>query len=126
MIRKVLGLMAGVAIAAIPVSSLAQRRMPAPEERPILDPVAGTSFACTNGENLLLKLATRNQEVVAIVDAGDGPHTLDLRPWKVGDLPQIVWSDGRRTLTWNPGVQIMWMDGAAHRDCGRSAGGHQH
>ena len=44
-----------------------------------------------------------------------------LRP---GGPVVLTWSDGKHTLTWSPGVQIMWMDGPAHRMCGR--GGHKH
>jgi hypothetical protein len=36
----------------------------------------------------------------------------------------LTWSDGQHTLTWSPGVQIMWMDGATHRMCGRDE--HKH
>jgi hypothetical protein len=71
-------------------------------------------------------MVTRQEMLVAVVDPGDGPRSLPLRPWKVGDPPQITWSDGTRTLTWNPGVQLMWMNGAEHRDCGNGAGGHEH
>ena len=37
---------------------------------------------------------------------------------------QVVWSDGERSLTWSPGVKLMWMASDAHLMCGR--GGHKH
>ena len=39
-------------------------------------------------------------------------------------LAQIVWSDGERSLTWLPGVRLMWMASETHLMCGR--GGHKH
>ncbi len=83
-----------------------------------------TAFKCEGGGNLTAQFTNRDAKLIAIVDAGDGPHALPIRPWD-GGAPKITWSDGRRTLTWSPGVQIMWMDGASHRMCG-SAGHHQH
>jgi hypothetical protein len=42
--------------------------------------------------------------------------------------PQIVWSDGVRTLTWTAGVRLMWMDGGSsdHLMCGRAEHEHRH
>lgn len=86
-------------------------------------PAVGARFKCQAGGDLTARFATRDAQLVAIVDAGDGPHALDHRPWTGGPV-KLTWSDGRRTLTWSPGVQIMWLDGAAHRMCGRSE--HKH
>ena len=36
------------------------------------------------------------------------------------DVVQILWTDGDHTLTWSPGVQLMWMSAATHLMCGRS------
>ena len=82
-----------------------------------------TAFKCEDGGNLTAQFTNRDAKLIAIVDAGDGPHALPIRPWD-GGPPKITWSDGRRTLTWSPGVQIMWMDGASHRMCGSA--GHHH
>jgi hypothetical protein len=79
----------------------------------------GSVFACENGTNMGILFATRNTNLVAIVDMGEGQHTLALKPWTGGEA-QITWSDGQRTLTWSPGVVLMWMDGANHLMCGRA------
>jgi hypothetical protein len=83
-------------------------------------------FTCQDGGDIVAKFAVERGELVAIVDAfdGDGPHTLASQPYGVAPV-RLIWSDGRRTLTWSAGVQIMWMDAAVHRMCGR-AGGHHH
>ncbi len=78
----------------------------------------GSLFACENGNNMGILFATQNANLVAIVDLGEGQHTLALKPWKGGDA-EITWSDGQRTLTWSPGVVLMWMDGSKHLMCGR-------
>ncbi len=85
-----------------------------------------TRFRCQDGGDLLARFATERGRLVAIVDAldGYGPHTLSWRPYEGGPV-KLTWSDGERTLTWSPGVQIMWMAADAHRMCGR-AGGHNH
>jgi hypothetical protein len=82
----------------------------------------GTHFKCQEGGDLVAHFATQGARLVAIVDAGEGAHALPIRPW-TGGPAVLTWSDGQRTLTWSPGVQIMWMDGGAHRMCG---GGHHH
>jgi hypothetical protein len=86
---------------------------------------AGTRFHCQDGGELIAHFETDNARFIAVVDAldGYGPHALPARPWTGGPV-MITWSDGQRTLTWSPGVQIMWMDGDAHRMCGRA--GHHH
>ena len=82
-------------------------------------PAPGTHFKCQEGGELVAHFDTRGARLVAIVDAGEGPHALPIRPWNGGPA-MMTWSDGQRTLTWSPGVQIMWMDGPAHRMCGSS------
>jgi len=82
-----------------------------------------TRFKCQDGGELSARFAIADAKLVAIVDAGDGAHALPVRPW-TGGPAVLIWSDGQRTLTWSPGVQIMWMDGVAHRMCGR--GEHKH
>jgi hypothetical protein len=85
---------------------------------------AAKRFTCQDGGTILTRFDTQHGRLVAIVDAfdGDGPQTLALRPY-AGPPVQLVWSDGRRTLTWSPGVQIMLVDATVHRMCG---GGHHH
>jgi hypothetical protein len=83
-----------------------------------------TRFKCADGGDLTAQFASRDARLIAIVDSGDGPHTLATVPWSGGGPVRLTWSDGKRTLTWSPGVQIMWMDGASHRMCGR--GEHRH
>jgi hypothetical protein len=87
-------------------------------------PPLTTRFKCQEGGDLIAHFDTRGARLIAVVDAGDGPHALPIRPWDGGPV-RLTWSDGTRTLTWSPGVQIMWMDGGAHRMCGRE-GGHHH
>ena len=108
-------------LAALIQPPLAQ---PAAGVEPI-DPMRNKLFPCTAGGALKVQMITQRDMLVAVVDPGDGPRQLPLKPWKVGDPPQITWSDGTRTLTWNPGVQLMWMNGAEHRDCGNGSG-HEH
>lgn len=98
--------------------------LPAAAQAPAEPPPAQGRFKCDNGRDLTAQFASRDAQFVAIVDAGDGPHALPLRPW-TGGPAKITWSDGRRTLTWSPGVTIHWTDGGVHRLCGRS-GGHKH
>lgn len=98
-----------------------QRTMlpPAPREAP-----PQSAFACRDGLGLTAHFASRDAQLVAIVDAGNGPHTLALQPWDGGEA-RITWSDGVRTLTWNPGVQLLWADGRGSHLCSRAAG-HRH
>ena len=91
----------------------------------VVDPLRNKLFPCAAGGSLKIQMITQRDNLVAVVDPGDGPRQLPLKPWKVGDPPQITWSDGVRTLTWNPGVQLMWMNGSEHRDCGNGFG-HEH
>ena len=87
--------------------------------------VAGTRFKCQDGGELVAHFDSRGARLVAVVDDGQGPHALPIKPWDGGPV-QLTWSDGQRTLTWSPGVQIMWMNGdGAHHMCGRE-GGHHH
>jgi hypothetical protein len=85
----------------------------------------GTHFRCQDGGDIVARFASQDGQLVAIVDAfdGDGPHTLAWTPFTGGPI-RLTWSDGRRTLTWSPGVQIMWMAADVHRMCGRA--GHHH
>ena len=105
--------------------SLAIAQTPADEPRDDTA-ISSTRFRCQDGGDLRARFATQRGRLVAIVDAldGYGPHTLAWRPYEGGPV-MLTWSDGERTLTWSPGVQIMWMAADTHRMCGR-AGGHSH
>jgi hypothetical protein len=85
-------------------------------------PPAITAFKCEGGRDLTARFATQDARFVAIVDAGDGPHALTYVPFNGGGPVRLTWTDGVRTLTWSPGVQIMFADAAGHRMCGRGHG----
>ena len=116
MMRKALP-MAKLALLAIATLGLSAAT-PAP------DGAAVSMFACQDGPNLTAHFGMRGTAFGAIVDAGDGPHFLPARPFSQSPV-KLIWSDGRRTLTWSPGVLITWADGGAPKTCGR-AFGHQH
>jgi hypothetical protein len=84
---------------------------------------AVTRFKCEDGGDLTAQFVSKNANLIAIVDSGQGAHDLPLVPYKSGPI-MLTWSDGQRTLTWSPGVQIMWMEGSTHRMCGRGAHDH--
>jgi hypothetical protein len=88
------------------------------------DTPAISRFSCPDGPNLTAHFGMRGAAFGAIVDAGDGPHFLPARPFTQSPV-KLIWSDGRRTLTWSPGVLITWADGGAPKTCGRQ-GGHNH
>ena len=110
-------LLIAVALAATAPAARTELPPPPPQHAP------ASRFKCQDGGDLNAEFESRRAGLVAIVDAGDGPHALPLRPWDGGE-PRIIWSDGTRTLTWSPGVNLMWMDGASHRMCGRAE--HRH
>ena len=119
-----IGLLAAAALMAAP--SLARADISTGESAHEEAVTVATRFRCQDGGDLLARFATERGRLVAIVDAldGYGPHTLAWRPYEGGPV-KLTWTDGERTLTWSPGVQIMWMAADAHRMCGR-AGGHNH
>jgi hypothetical protein len=114
---RALALAALLAAAAPSLAAAQPQNLSADDERAA--PAPGTRFKCQEGGDLIAHFASRPAGLVAIVDAGEGPHALPIRPWDGGEV-RLIWSDGQRTLTWSPGVQIMWMDGLAHRMCGRA------
>ena len=117
--------LAGVLALAAPGMALAQADEPSGDAA--AQPASpGVRFNCQDGGNIFARFAVERGRLVAIVDAFDGygPHTLAARPYAEAPV-RLIWSDGQRTLTWSPGVQIMWMASDAHRMCGR-AGGHSH
>ena len=50
-------------------------------------------------------------------------YRLAAQPPPSGEV-RILWSDGPHSLTWSPGVRLMWMSGSTHLMCGRSS--HHH
>lgn len=115
-------LLAVFTVVMLPLRAAAQD--PALVRQAAADAAAGvTRFKCHLAQDVTTRFVTREARLLAIVDAGDGAHELSLEPW-TGGPAQMRWSDGRRTLTWRPGVQISWTDGPSQRTCGR--GGHRH
>ena len=106
-------------LSALTVAALVSAAPPATAAGP-----APSQFACGEAHKLLARFDGDAKGAFALVDAGDGPHRLALQPWGGGE-PEIRWSDGHRSLTWSPGVKLMWMDGPTHLMCGR-AEGHKH
>ena len=118
------GLLAAGLLGVSAAAAAAQDLPPAAAEAAAQTEGPSKRFACQDGGTILTRFATEHGRLVAIVDTFDGygPHTLAARPPVLAPV-QLIWSDGQRTLTWSAGVQIMWMDGGAHRMCG---GGHHH
>ncbi|HEY8003287.1 MAG TPA: hypothetical protein VIE16_03610 [Phenylobacterium sp.] len=117
--------LAGALALAAPAVALAQAAEPRDDAaQAAAEATPGVRFNCQDGGNIFARFAVQRGRLVAIVDAFDGygPHTLSARPYAEAPV-RLIWSDGQRTLTWSPGVQIMWMDAGAHRMCG---GGHHH
>ena len=102
-------------------TALAQMRAPAPVPN---DDPRGSSFACSDGTKLILAFAETGQGSAALVYIGDSAYRLTNVPPEQG-IAKVVWSDGDHSLTWNPGVQLMWMAENTHLMCNRT-GGHKH
>lgn len=113
------GLAAKLAVVALAAPTIAAAAVPAKPEAAV-PPGAVTAFKCDAGGDLTAQFASRGAEFIAIVNAGDGPHALPYVPFTGGGPVKLTWTDGVRTLTWSPGVQIMFMDARGHRMCGRS------
>jgi hypothetical protein len=118
-------LLAALLLGVWAAPGLAAAQAPTGGDPAVEDKTATSRFRCQDGGDLQAQFVTQHGRLVAIVDAfdGDGPHTLAARPYD-GPPVRLTWSDGRRTLTWSPGVQIMWMAADVHRMCGRA--GHHH
>jgi hypothetical protein len=84
---------------------------------------AGATFLCQDGGKMVLSLQSIGAGVAAKVWLRGASYQLPLLPPITG-LAQVSWSDGEHSLTWSPGVQLMWMSSDTHLMCGR--GGHQH
>ncbi len=118
------GALLGLPALLTPGFALGQERASADDTQSSDDAGPAKRFNCQDGGSILYRFETHRGQLVAIVDAFDGygPHTLASRPYALAPV-RLIWSDGQRTLTWSPGVQIMWMDSSVHRMCG---GGHHH
>ncbi len=86
-------------------------------------PEAGATFLCQDGGKMVLALKDTGRGVAANVWLRGASYQLPLLPPITG-LAQVSWSDGKNSLTWSPGVQLMWMNSETHLMCGR--GTHQH
>jgi hypothetical protein len=110
------GLVTLVAIAClVPAAALAQ------EMRSTQD--TGSGFQCDDGSRLMLEFDVTGSGLDALVSLRGATFRLPYVAPEPG-LAQIVWSDGERSLTWLPGVRLMWMASETHLMCGR--GGHKH
>lgn len=87
------------------------------------EPTTGAAFQCDNGSRLVLSFSDSSEGLSALIWLQGTSYKLAHRPPEPGPL-QVVWSDGQHSLTWSPGVRLMWMSGSTHLMCGR--GGHQH
>ena len=72
---------------------------------------------------MVLSFSSTRESTFAIVWLRGATYQLANLPPQQG-IAQLNWSDGEHSLTWNPGVQLMWMGKDTHLMCGR--GGHKH
>lgn len=68
---------------------------------------------------MLLAFQDSPDGVDALIRVHGQNYRLPAQPASTGEV-KILWSDGSNSLTWSPGVQLMWMSGSAHLMCGRS------
>lgn len=125
-VRNSTALAAALWLGASALPGLAAAQVPTGGDPAVEEKAVSSRFRCQDGHDLAAQFVTQQGRLVAIVDAfdGDGPQTLPWTPYVDGPV-MLTWTDGRRTLTWSPGVQIMWMGADVHRMCSR-AGGHHH
>lgn len=84
------------------------------------------TFACGSAGKMKAMFSSSRGGFTAYVLWPDQPvRALDVQP-ATGE-PLVAWSDGARTLTWNPGVRLTWLDRASATtvQCSRD-GGHDH
>jgi hypothetical protein len=86
-------------------------------------PDAGATFQCQDGSKMVLAFAQAAEGIDAVVWLNGASHLLAWKAPEPGPV-QVVWSDGEHSLTWSPGVQLMWMASDTHLMCGR--GNHKH
>ena len=96
---------------------------PQPTAQAINDePAAGKEFACSDGSKMVLGFGAQGG-IDALVTIHGQAYRLAAQPPPSGEV-RILWSDGPHSLTWSPGVRLMWMSGSTHLMCGRSS--HHH
>ena len=83
----------------------------------------GATFQCDDGSKMILAFAETgpdtDQGIAALVWVrGSAYRLLNLPPEP--HVAKVVWSDGEHSLTWTPGVQLMWMATETHLMCGRT------
>lgn len=83
------------------------------------EPATGKEFACSDGSKMVLGFGG----IDALVTIHGEAYRLAAQPPPPGEV-RILWSDGPHSLTWSPGVRLMWMSGSTHLMCGRSS--HHH
>src|ERR1700755_554843 len=71
------------------------------------EPENGAAFQCQDGSRLVLSFAP-GDGLSALIWVQGKSYRLPYQPPSTGPT-QIVWSDGDHSLTWSPGVQLMWM-----------------
>lgn len=86
-------------------------------------PASGATFQCEDGGKMILSFAETGNGIAAVVWLRGASYKLQNIPPTPGPA-QVVWSDGEHSLTWSPGVQLMWMSSDTHLMCGR--GSHKH
>lgn len=84
---------------------------------------SGSAFVCDDGGKMFLAFVNTGTAISAKVSVKGAVYLLPNQPPEPG-IARIVWSDGEHSLTWSPGVQLMWMGDDTHLMCGR--GGHKH
>jgi hypothetical protein len=80
---------------------------------------SGYQFACMDDSKMLLAFQDTANGVDALIRVHGQNYRLPAQPPGTGEV-RILWSDGANSLTWSPGVQLMWMSGSTHLMCGRS------
>ena len=100
---------------AIGPAALAQPPTDAPDD--------GAAFQCSDGSKMVLSFAETGDGIAALVWLHGASFRLDYLPPEPGPV-QVAWSDGEHSLTWSPGVRLMWMGDDTHLMCGR--GEHKH
>ena len=95
-------------------AAYAQPTTAAPEE--------GATFQCSDGTKMVLSFVEAGDSVAAKVWVHGASWSLPYLPPEPGPV-QVAWSDGEHSLTWSPGVRLLWMAANTHLMCGRT---HQH
>jgi hypothetical protein len=92
-------------------------------QTPVSEPDKGAAFRCDDGSKMVLDFVETGDGLAAAIWLRGITYRLPNLPPEPGPV-QIVWSDGEHSLTWSPGVRLMWMASDTHLMCGR--GDHKH